>query len=779
MNFNDRLVELSNGVLIASLEGAVLIAIVFLIQRLLRRPLGPSWSFALWLVVLMRLSLPSLPVGWGDWPRPLEGLRSQMRAIPKGVAPASPVVQPVQVLPAPIPGNSEAVVAGVPNLGPGPSADTNVARAPVWAIVTSWLWIIGTVAGLVRHGLRLWLYRCKVDGWPIVQDSRIERLSDACRKVMGISRPVEIRASPDLDVPCLFGTFRPVLLVPGHLLTELSDQEWRNVLMHEFAHLRRRDPLSNAWMSLMGIVHWFNPLVLWAVGRMRQDRELACDQLVLARVGRSETRSYGATLLKLACSSAQVPAALRFERIGIVEGAGPLKDRLQALKLRPMVWVNAVLGSVAMGLLASCALTGSPDVGRSDRIDPVNLAEFTDYPRTVGDASVLSRRQDDPGMWLQIPHGPQSFFGVPFEISGMVRLAGRNAQRLNSWYFRPEVKGIPIGRSFDRLYLLHTTVYYEAAGTVIARVRLTYDDGRTAELPIAYGTHTLNYWRQRYENAPQLTDTDSRVAWTGQAPQGGAEYGNSLRLVVSSLKNPRPNQAVQSVDLISTWSDASEVIVGMAVGGRALPQAWRDSPITRYPKNDWQGELRFRAVDAVTGKTIPNMELRLEVAEPGVHSRIGTSRTDANGWANLRYPHADLNYITIWADHPNYVPRMIQWTRRQHGSFPKEYVYRAEPGLRIGGRVTDSEGHPLSGALVRIQGPQPNFAGDGKEFLTLDHASALTDAGGNWTCSEIPAELRDGPVRVVVLHPGFSSTGPKSLTRDQIGGAPILTQLSK
>jgi beta-lactamase regulating signal transducer with metallopeptidase domain len=774
MNLNDHLIELWHGVLIASIEGAVLVAVIFTVQRILRRQLGPTWSFALWLVVLLKLSLPNLPVGSTTWPRPFDSLRTQLRAIPSVVTPEPSPVPSVGALAA----TGQVGAQGLPLEGFRPSEDLNVIRTPIWASVASWVWLIGTLVGLVRYGVGLWIYRRKLDKWPEVQDSKIQVLSDACRKVMGISNPVEIRAVPSLGAPCLFGTLRPILLVPSHLLIELSDQEWRSILLHEFGHIRRRDPMSNAWMSLVGIVHWFNPLVRWAIGRMRQDRELACDQLVLARAGQEEAHPYGETLIKLASSSPPIGAALRFERIGIVEGVGPLKERLRALKLRPKVWVNAAFGSVAVGILASCALTQSPEVDRSGPIQPVNLLEFTDYPRTVVDSNVLLRRQDDPGMWLQIPHGPQTFFGVPFEISGMVRLAGRNAQRLNSWYFRPEVNGIPIGRAFDRLYLLHTTMYHEAPGAVIARVRLRYNDGRTAEVPIAYGTHTLNYWRQRYEHAPQLTDADSRVAWTGNAPQGVAEYGNSLRLVVSSLKNPHPKQVVQSVDLISTLSDASEVIVGMAHGGRVLPQAWQDTPISRYPKNDWKGELRLQALNAVTGKPISNLELRTEVAEPGVHSRIGTSHTDANGWATLKYPHADLNYITIWADHADYVPRLIQWTRSQHGPFPKEYVYRAEPGLRIGGRVTDPEGHPLSGALVRILGPRLNFAGDGKEFLALDHSVAVTDAGGNWTCSEIPGELRDGQVRIVAMRPGFAPSGPQLLTRDEIGGAPVVTLLS-
>ena len=776
MTLDSPFLNLWFGLLVASLESTVLILAVLGIQRLLRQPLGPTWGFALWFVVLLRLSLPTLPVSSWNWPNPVESLRSQFESLPDSLAPA------VTTQDTPKDSASEPTPPAEPGLGSqdpryafGPTLASKPDPTPRWVGAAAWIWFTGVLFLGTRHAIALVLYRRKLRHWPQVTDPLLVRLEQECRPVMGIRRPVAMRAAPDLETPGVFGTFRPVLLIPTSLLGSLTETEWRNILLHEFAHLRRRDPLTNAWMTLLGMVHWFNPVVLWAIRRMRQDRELACDQLVLARAGTETGQTYGATLLKLASLPMPTVPRLQLERIGIVEGTGPLKTRLLALRNRPIAGLNALLGIVAIGILASCALTRNSTA--PDQIQPIDLTPFTDFPRELNSDRVLLRRQDDPGMWTQIPHGEQTFFGVPFDISGLVRLAGRNSQRLNAWYFRPEVPGIPIGRAFDRLYLLHTTTYYEKPGTTVARIRLAYSDGRTAEIPIQYGTHVLNYWRQRYEGVPQLTDSDSRIAWTGAAPRGVAEYGNSLRLVVSSFKNPHPNRVVRSVDLISTWTDVSEIVVGMAVGGRNLPPAWRDTPITRYPKNDWRGELRFRAVSATTGKPIDHMELRIEVAEPGVHSRIATEYTDRDGWATLRYPHGDLNYITIWADHPDFVPRIVQWTRRQHGPFPREYIYRAEPGVRIHGRVVNPTGEPLAGALVRIGGPPTSFQGDGKEFLAMDHSLVTTDADGRWSCSEIPKQV-PGSVVLRVLSPGYSESR-HSVTVPELGGEEIVTRLRK
>ena len=67
MNLTAKLSAVWPDVAVASLQGTVLIGVVVALQGLLKRRLGANWTFALWFVVLVRLSLPSLPVSPWSW----------------------------------------------------------------------------------------------------------------------------------------------------------------------------------------------------------------------------------------------------------------------------------------------------------------------------------------------------------------------------------------------------------------------------------------------------------------------------------------------------------------------------------------------------------------------------------------------------------------------------------------------------------------------------------------------------------------------------------------
>ncbi len=91
---------------------------------------------------------------------------------------------------------------------------------------------------------------------------------------------VDILAGPDVPLPLVYGCLRPCLLLPSSIL-ETSAEERRMILVHELAHVQRRDGLSHIIRCLACALHWPNPLTWIALRRLRLTEERAVDDIVL------------------------------------------------------------------------------------------------------------------------------------------------------------------------------------------------------------------------------------------------------------------------------------------------------------------------------------------------------------------------------------------------------------------------------------------------------------------------------------------------------------------
>jgi beta-lactamase regulating signal transducer with metallopeptidase domain len=110
---------------------------------------------------------------------------------------------------------------------------------------------------------------------------RVTRISDR----MGINRAVQLAESGIAKVPVMIGYLKPIILLPLGMLTALTTAEIEAILIHELAHIRRKDYLVNFLQHLLEIVFFFNPAVLWVSAQIRKERENCCDDIVLAQTG--------------------------------------------------------------------------------------------------------------------------------------------------------------------------------------------------------------------------------------------------------------------------------------------------------------------------------------------------------------------------------------------------------------------------------------------------------------------------------------------------------------
>jgi beta-lactamase regulating signal transducer with metallopeptidase domain len=111
-------------------------------------------------------------------------------------------------------------------------------------------------------------------------------------------RAVSLCVSDHVSVPTAVGLYRPAVVLPKWTLAELSPADLNSVLVHELAHLRRRDDWTNLVQKLVRAVFFFHPAVWWIENRLSLEREMACDEHVLANT--ADPRAYAECLVSLA-----------------------------------------------------------------------------------------------------------------------------------------------------------------------------------------------------------------------------------------------------------------------------------------------------------------------------------------------------------------------------------------------------------------------------------------------------------------------------------------------
>jgi len=160
---------------------------------------------------------------------------------------------------------------------------------------------------------------------PPLDDPRLAVLLQECKTIMRVRREARLIIAPPRTTPALFGLRKPCLLLPDGLIQKLDERELRMVFLHELAHVKQGDILLNWVIIFARSLHWFNPLVWLAMRRLRADRELVCDAMVMSHLAIDERRAYGNTLIKLLDD---------FSGAGFCPGLAPIINHKHEMKRR-------------------------------------------------------------------------------------------------------------------------------------------------------------------------------------------------------------------------------------------------------------------------------------------------------------------------------------------------------------------------------------------------------------------------------------------------------------
>lgn len=315
------------------LTATALAAIAWLICRV--KSIPPAVRHAFWLLVLVKLLTPPL-FAW-PWALHIPFVETQSNSV--AVAPAHadsfskcatavPLSTPdeshqtstsdaddstflpstidayppvVQMLPTTRPAIST-TTTGIPSPAVSNRPDSWQAWRPLTLRLGIGLWLLGgCIVALVDVTRIVRMQRRIRRGPSVIGPQLAPRVSDVARR-LGVRVP-PIRVIDGIASPAIWAIWRPMLLWPAQLqLDGLGERALAGLLVHELAHIRRRDHWVG-WLELLGqCLWWWNPLFWYVRHQLRENAELACDAWVveLYPAGR---RAYAEALLAV-CENA-------------------------------------------------------------------------------------------------------------------------------------------------------------------------------------------------------------------------------------------------------------------------------------------------------------------------------------------------------------------------------------------------------------------------------------------------------------------------------------------
>jgi beta-lactamase regulating signal transducer with metallopeptidase domain/tetratricopeptide (TPR) repeat protein len=374
--------------LIWAAKATVILAAGFLVFRALRRPSASVRHLAALLALLGAALVPALAPILPSWEwRVLPAPAKEGRSLADAGAPIALPERPAAVASADASLLAERLgLSGVTlPADPSPARRRPLSAREILAGVALF-WAFGAAAMLTQLVAGLLAVRRLVRSARRLDDAAWTGAAAEAGGTLGLSREVALFMSGETEIPLTARILRPVLVLPRSAASWDADRR-RVVLLHELAHVHRRDTLARVAAETVAAFYWFHPLALAAVNALRREGERAADDLVLTAGTRPS--DYASHLVAIVRGLAREPErwALAMARPSQVE------ERVRAIldpavEHRPMgAWQVRLAASA---LVAGAAALGTVQMAVAPRAEAASSERS--QPSLLGGVETVSRR---------------------------------------------------------------------------------------------------------------------------------------------------------------------------------------------------------------------------------------------------------------------------------------------------------------------------------------------------------------------------------------------------
>ena len=271
--------DIFKTVLILSLFGFGITALLLLLKPITAKRLPARWQYCVWIIVLISMVFPAYKL--------IPKKEAQKLSIVPQNQTVQTETQPQEEI------NPDTVVTY-----DTPIEYREVNLSPKISIrlfdLIAYIWGAGVLIFLLIVIISYFRFLCRKSKNSVkISDSKF---FSEVKKELKIKKHVRLKASSDIDSPMLVGVLFPTVYIPCR---EIPSGNMRMVLLHELTHYKRKDLLVKLFAVFVNAVHWFNPLCYLACAALSEACEVSCDMAVTKNMSEDEQKLYMQTILNL------------------------------------------------------------------------------------------------------------------------------------------------------------------------------------------------------------------------------------------------------------------------------------------------------------------------------------------------------------------------------------------------------------------------------------------------------------------------------------------------